>query len=72
MLDGWKERLAGGPQVGRSDHPPLARLKGVCRQQQLKVLRTTPKTNLRLFRVQKNDQILVYSIRIQLINENGR
>ena len=30
----WTEKLAGGPQVGISDLPPLARFKGVGRQHQ--------------------------------------
>ena len=32
LLARWKEKLAGGPQAGRSD-PPLAIVKGVARQQ---------------------------------------
>ena len=34
LLARWTEKEAGGPQVGRSD-PPLARGKGVGKQQQL-------------------------------------
>ena len=30
----WTEKLAGGPQAGTSDPPPLARVMGVGRQQQ--------------------------------------
>ena len=34
LLGRWTEKLAGEPQAGRSDSPPLARVKGVGRQQQ--------------------------------------
>ena len=30
----WTEKLAGGPQAGRSDPHPLAMVKGVVRQKQ--------------------------------------
>ena len=37
LLARWTEKLAGGPEAGRSDSPPpLARVMGVGRQQQLK------------------------------------
>ena len=35
LLARWTEKLAGGPQAGTSDSPPLARGMGVGRQQQL-------------------------------------
>ena len=35
LLARWTEKLAGGPQGGTSDSPPLARVMGVDRQQQL-------------------------------------
>ena len=35
LLARWTEKLAGGPQAGRSDSPPLARVMGVGRQQHL-------------------------------------
>ena len=34
LLARWTEKLAGGPQAGTSDSPPLARVMGVGRQQQ--------------------------------------
>ena len=34
LLARWTEKLAGGPQAGTSDSPPLARAMGVGRQQQ--------------------------------------
>ena len=34
LLARWTEKLAGGPQAGTSDPPPLARVMGVGRQQQ--------------------------------------
>ena len=34
LLAIWTEKLAGGPQAGTSDSPPLARVMGVGRQQQ--------------------------------------
>ena len=34
LLATWTEKLAGGPQAGRSDYPPLARVMRVGRQQQ--------------------------------------
>ena len=34
LLARWTEKLAGGPLAGRSDFLPLARVKGVGRQQQ--------------------------------------
>ena len=34
LLARWTEKLAGGPQTGISDSPPLARVMGVGRQQQ--------------------------------------
>ena len=34
LLGRWTEKLAGGPHAGRSDSPPLARFKGVVRQEQ--------------------------------------
>ena len=34
LLARWTERLAGGPQAGTSDSPPLARVMGVGSQQQ--------------------------------------
>ena len=34
LLARWMEKLAGGPQAGTSDSPPLARVMGVGRQQQ--------------------------------------
>ena len=33
LLARWTEKLAGGPQAGTSDSPPLARVMGVGRQQ---------------------------------------
>ena len=35
LLARWTEKLAGGPQAGTSDSPPLARAMGMGRQQQL-------------------------------------
>ena len=32
LLARWTEKLAGGPQAGTSDSPPLARVMGVGRQ----------------------------------------
>ena len=37
LLARWTEKLAGGPQAGTSDSPPLARVMGVGRQQHLMV-----------------------------------
>ena len=34
LLARWTEKLAGGPQAGTSDSPPLARVMGVGGQQQ--------------------------------------
>ena len=34
LLARWPEKLAGGPQSGRSDSPPLARVMAVGKQQQ--------------------------------------
>ena len=34
LLARWTEKLAGGPQAGTSNSPPLARVMGVGRQQQ--------------------------------------
>ena len=34
LLARWTEKLAGGPQAGKSYSPPLARIMGVGRQQQ--------------------------------------
>ena len=34
LLARWTEKLAGGPQAGTSDSPPLARVMGVGSQQQ--------------------------------------
>ena len=34
VRSGGLEKLAGGPQTGTSDSPPLARVMGVGRQQQ--------------------------------------
>ena len=34
MLARWTEKLAGGPQAGTADSPPLARVMGVGKQQQ--------------------------------------
>ena len=37
LLARWTEKLAGGPQGGTSDSPPLARVMGVGRQQAVKL-----------------------------------
>ena len=36
LLARWTEKLAGGPQAGTSDSPPLARVMGVVKQQHLR------------------------------------
>ena len=37
LLARWPEKLAGRPQAGTSDSPPLVRVMGVCRQQQHRI-----------------------------------
>ena len=37
LLARWTEKLAGGPQAGTSDSPPLARVMGVGRQQKTNI-----------------------------------
>ena len=41
LLAIWTEKLAGGPQVGRSESLPLTRIKGVCKSVDDKVWKGT-------------------------------
>ena len=46
LLTRWTEKLAGGPQAGTSDSPPLARVMGVGRQQHTHLYKVKVDTHL--------------------------